>query len=180
MVDGRVLVFDAADGRALANLRSQGGISTRLVTDRDAAWFGCADGHVRAVDLAEGRVSWSFPTGRPVADGDLVADKAVVLVTGAEGKLLAIDRVSGRQVGAVQITGDLLPGMRLQGKRLLVQVRRARTREQPARDVLVAIDVPTMTIAWEHVDSGARPGLVGIDELTIALPSAGGEVVLFR
>lgn len=178
--DGRVFVFDAVDGRAIAVLRSPVGLTTRIVADRDVLYFGGSDGSVRAVAAGEGRVLWTVATGRQLGDGDLVLGKSVLLVLANKNRLLAIDCASGREVAALALDGEPLSGMRVQGSRAFLQVRRPKTRTLPIRDVLVAIDVPTMTVAWEHVDAGQRPGLPGLDDLLVALPSASGEVVLFR
>ena len=179
-VDGRVFVFDAADGRSVAVLRSPAGLTTRVLSDRDMLFFGSSDGNLRAVASPEGKVAWTVAVGRSLGEGDLALGKSVVLALGAGNQLLAIERTSGQQVGALALDGEVLPGLRLQGNRALLQVRRPKTRTQPARDVLVAVDVPTLSVAWEHVDAGVRPGLPGVDELVVALPSSGGEVVLFR
>lgn len=178
--DGRVLVFDAADGRPVTVLRSPAGISTRVLADRDVAMFGCNDGNVRAASIGEGRVLWTFPIGRTLGDGDIALSAAAVLAIGAKNELVAIDRSNGRQLGALPLDGQALPGLRVQGKRALLQVQRKASRSVPARDVLVAVDIASMLVAWEFADSGVRPGLPGSDDFGVGLPSATGEVVLFR
>jgi hypothetical protein len=175
-----VLVFDAADGRPVTVLRSRTGIATRVFADRDVVYFGGTDGEVRAVAVGESRVLWSAPTGRTLGDGDVALGKSVVLAFGPQRQLLAFDRTSGRQVGSLTLDGEPQPGLRVQGGRLLLQLQRGRTRDLPVHDVLVAIDVATMTAAWEYVDSGVRPGQPGVDDLMVGLPCASGEVVLFR
>ncbi len=178
--DGRVLVFDAVDGSAVAVFKSPSGLTTRVLADHGSYYFGCSDGNLRAVDGDAGRVQWTVAVGRTLADGDLALGKTKLLAMVAGNKLVAIDRATGRQSAELSFDGDLQSGVRLQASRALVQVRRAKTRTLPARDVLVAIDVEAMTIAWEFVDTGLRPGLPAIDDMVMALPSAGGEVVLFR
>ncbi len=178
--DGRVLVFDAVDGSPIAVLRSPAGVGTRVLSDRGTLYFGGVDGQVRAVDQAEGRVLWSVAVGRTPGDADLALAKDAVLVLGGDDKLLALDRATGSVTGAIALDGELQPGVRVHGTQCLLQVRRPKTRKDPARDVLVAVDVAAMAVAWEYVDTGLRPGQPGTDALMIALPSAAGEVVLFR
>jgi outer membrane protein assembly factor BamB/tetratricopeptide (TPR) repeat protein len=178
--DGRVLVFDAADGRSVALLKSPSPLTTRVLADRDVAYFGTADGNVRAVAVGDGRVLWVAPVGRVLVDGELALAKSVLLAVGPENKLLAFDRDRGQRVAALPFDAEIEPGMLVQGARAFVQIRRPRTHELPPRDVLVAIDVATMTIAWEFTDSGARPGMPGADDLVVSLPAAAGDVVLFR
>jgi outer membrane protein assembly factor BamB/tetratricopeptide (TPR) repeat protein len=177
--DGRVLVFDATDGRPLAALRSPAGVCTRVVSDRGTLWFGGSDGNVRAVDM-DGRVLWTAAVGRTLGEADLVLAKNVLLALAGGNELRALDRASGEVLARLPLDGEAQPGLRVRGSQVLLQVRRPKTRKDPTRDVLLAIDVATLTTAWEFVDSGVRPGQPCTDELMIALPSAAGEVVLFR
>lgn len=179
-VDGRVLAFDAADGRPTAALRSPVGIATRVIADGDFLFFGGSDGSVRAIDARDGRMAWTVTTGRTFADGDLVVAEKTVLALASDNRIVALCRKTGQKLGEARLTGDVLSGLRIQGGRVLAQVRRPKTRTAPARDVLIAIDIEPMTIAWEFVDSGLRPGLPGCSEHVLALPSAGGDIVLFR
>lgn len=178
--DGRVLVFDASDGRPISVLRSPAGIATRVLTDRGMVFFGSSDGNVRAVDSGDGRVLWTVALGRTPVDGDVVMTRNHVFGIGADATLIAIDRATGAVAATVKLEGEPQPGMRLQGNRVLVQTRRPKVRNLPVRDALVAIDTEAMTLAWEFVDVGLRPGVVGNDDMIVAVPSAGGEVVLFR
>lgn len=178
--DGRVLVFDAADGRPLRVLRSPAGLTTRVLAARGRIYFGSADGNLRAVDAADGRVLWTAALGRTAADGELALARSAVLAIGADGRLLSIDRDTGAIAGTLQLDGEPQPGLRVQGNRALLQVRRPRTRQKPAYDVLLAVQIESMTMLWEHADTGSRPGTVGADEFHVAMPSASGEVVLFR
>ncbi|MFY9344912.1 MAG: PQQ-binding-like beta-propeller repeat protein [Planctomycetota bacterium] len=179
-VDGRVLAFDAVDGRAIANLKSPAGITTRVLVDRGTVFFGGSDGNVRAVDVANGQVLWAQALGRTPVDGDLLLSRSSVLAIAQDQTLVAIDRVAGSVSARVRTDGEPQSGLRGHGNRFLVQVRRPRARNTAAHDVLVAVDVDTMSVVWEYVDSGLRPGLPGSDELVVALPAAGGEVILFR
>ncbi|MBL8753165.1 MAG: PQQ-binding-like beta-propeller repeat protein [Planctomycetes bacterium] len=178
--DGRVLVFDAVDGRALGVLRSPAAITTRVLAERGQVFFGSADGNVRAVDIADGRVVWTAALGRTPNDADIALGKGVLLAIGAKDSVVAIDRDKGLVTGTLSFDGEVQSGIRLQGARALVQVRRGKSRTKPAHDVLVAIEIDKMAIAWEFVDAGLRPGLPGLDDLTVAMPSAAGEVILFR
>ncbi len=178
--DGRVLVFDAADGRPVGVLRSPASITTRVAADRGVVCFGAADGNLRAVEIADGRVLWTAALGRTPTDSDLVLDRSKVLALAAKNTIVAIDRATGVVTHTVAIEGELQAGLRLQGNRALVQARRSKTRQRAAHDVLVALDVESMSIAWEFVDSGLRPGLPGLDDFVVAMPSATGEVILFR
>jgi hypothetical protein len=46
--------------------------------------------------------------------------------------------------------------------------------------VLQAIQIDTMTVQWEHADSGFTPGGPGMDEFVVGMPTADGEVILIR
>ena len=178
--DGRVLVLDAADGSSVASLRSPAGITTRVLTDHGTLFFGCSDGNVRAVDTRSGRVLWTLSTGRAAVDGQLVLAGANLVACDGEGRLLVVDRTIGKVLSATPLDGQPLPGMRVQGNRVLLQVRRGKVRNKAAHDVLIAFQHQSMTLSWEYAHSGVAPGMPGSDEFAIALPTTTGEVVLFR
>jgi tetratricopeptide (TPR) repeat protein len=177
--DGRILVFDASDGSVVAALRCPAGVCTRVLSDRGTLWFGGTDGNVRAVDM-DGRVRFTVAVGRSLGEADLVLTRNALLVIAGGNQLRALDRATGDELGRLVLDGEVQPGLRVRGAHALLQVRRPKTRKDPTRDVLLAVDVATMNVAWEYVDSGVRPGQPCTDELMIALPSAAGEVVLFR
>ena len=102
------------------------------------------------------------------------------VVSSADGRLSGFDQVTGKPVGQVVLEGVPQRGLRIQGTRAFVQVRRAKTKTVPAHDVLLAVSVGSMSLLWEFVDKGVAPGLPGVDGAAIAWPAAGGEVVLFR
>lgn len=178
--DGRVLVVDAADGKVVSLLRCPAGVTTRVLADRGTGVFGCADGNVRAVDLDEGKVLWTVGVGHALADGELVLGADRVIAIEKDGQLVALARRTGLRTGQLALDGAAQRGLRVQGDRLFVVVRRAKTRQLPAHDVLQAISLGSMALLWEYVDQGLSPGAVGIDALNLAWPTSAGEVVLFR
>ncbi len=178
--DGRVLVFDAANGSAVASLRSPAGLATRVLTDQGVAWFGASDGNVRAVEMGSGKVLWTVGVGRTPLDGQLALGATAVFVVDGAGALVALDRTSGKLLGKVQLEGSVLSGLRVQGNRALLQVRRTKARNKPTHDVLIAVNVKTMTLLWEYAQAGNGPGPAGSDDFAIVLPTTTGEVVLFR
>ena len=179
-VDGRVLILDATDGKTVSVLRSPVGISTRVLSEHGTLYFGCSDGNIRAVDSADGRVLWVVSLGRTLADGEIALGKTVVVAFGVDGKLVTIDRSAGKILRELQLDGTPQRGLRVLGQRALVQLRRQKTRTKPTHDVLQSIQLDSMALQWEYADSGLAPGVVGIDDFVVGLPSAGGEVILFR
>jgi outer membrane protein assembly factor BamB len=178
--DGRVLVFDAVDGKSRGVLKSPVGLTTRVLAERGQLFFGGADGNVRCFDVDQERVVWVVTTGQPPVDGQLALGRSTVLAIGADKKLLAIDRTSGSIVGQAALDGDVQHGLQLRGNRLLLQVRRPKTRTQPLRDVLLAYQGDSLALLWEYSQNGTSPGMAGLDDLLIALPATTGELVLFR
>lgn len=178
--DGRLLVFDAANGASITSLRSPTGLSTRVLCDRGVAWFGASDGNLRAVELATGRMLWTVGIGRTPLDGQVALGAAAVLVVDDSGALLALDRATGKQLGKIQLDGAPLAGLRIQGHRALLQVRRAKVRNKPSHDVLLAVNTTSMTLLWEYAQAGNGPGPAGSDDLAVALSTTTGEVILFR
>jgi hypothetical protein len=180
--DGRVLMFDATDGRPRGVLTSKDPITTRVLCDNGTIWFGCADGNVRCVDVADGRVRWTFATGRNLGDGELAIGSQQVIAFNGKGELVFLDRQSGKQLGALHLDGTPMRGLRTQGQRAFVQLRRAKKKrgDLPTHDVIQAVHMEQMMLLWEHADEGVAPGLPGTDDFVVAVPRTTGEVVLFR
>lgn len=179
-LDGRILMFDATDGRNAGVLTSREGITTRVLCDRGMLYFGVSDGVVRAVDSAEGRVVWSLAIGRNLVDGELAMGAKSLLSLDGEGQLVVIDRATGAIVGRQALDGVPQRGLRAQGNRVFVQLRRPKLRNVPIHDVVQAIQVEPLTLLWEFADQGVAPGLPGTDDFAVAVPSTSGEVILFR
>jgi outer membrane protein assembly factor BamB/tetratricopeptide (TPR) repeat protein len=178
--DGRVLAFDAVSGASVASLRCPSGLSTRVLRDRGVVWFGASDGNLRAVETGSGRVLWTVGIGRTPLDGQIALGATTVLVVDGSGALLALDRTTGKELGRTRLDGTPLAGLRVQGNRALLQVRRAKVRNKPSHDVLLAVDTSSMTLLWEYAQAGNGPGPAGSDDFAVALPTTTGEVVLFR
>lgn len=179
-LDGRVLVVDAADGKVANVLRSPSAVATRVLADRGIGWFGAADGNVRAVELAGGRVLWTASVGRALADGELALAAGAVVAIDQKGDLVAFHRATGERLGQLHLDGSPQRGIKVQANRAFVQLRRSKTRTTPAHDVLQAVSLETMTLQWEYADQGVVPGLPGVDDLAVVWPTANSEVVLFR
>jgi outer membrane protein assembly factor BamB/tetratricopeptide (TPR) repeat protein len=177
-LDGRVMVFDVSDGKSLGVLRSPAGVTTRIHVDGKLIVFGCADGAVRAVDFEAGKVLWTQSIGRTPSDRDLAmtSDRVVVV---AEGRIVSFDRASGSEVGAVAMD-DLVMGLATQGGRAFARVRRPRSTDKPVHEALVAIDAATASVLWEFALSDNGPGPLGVDGMSVAMPTPEGQVVLFR
>jgi tetratricopeptide (TPR) repeat protein len=178
--DGRVFIVDAADGQVISVLRCPAGVTTRVLCDHGTLYFGCADGNVRAVDVADGRVRWSVSVGHALADGEMAVAATRLLALDQGNNLLALSRDKGQLEGQMALEGVPQHGIKVQGNRAFMQLRVAKDRNLPTHDVLHAVAIDSMTTLWQYVDQGVVPGLPGVDEMTIAWPSAAGEVVLFR
>lgn len=179
-MDGRALSFDATDGRPGDILRSATPLSTRILADRGVIYFGVSDGNVKAVSATDGRVLWNVSLGRTVADGEMALSATALFTFDRDGALVAIDRSTGKILGQVPLVGVPQRGMRIQGQRLLVQLRRKKDKNAPAHDVLMAVHADQLVMLWEYADQGLSPGSPGVDGFMVALPSVSGEVILFR
>jgi len=176
--DGRVLVFDVSDGQSLGVLRSPAGITTPIHVVGDQLFFGCDDDAVRAVDAVAGKVLWTESVGRTLTAQDLaVGFNSVVVAT--EGRVLSLARNTGKLQGELELK-DKVTGLIAQGRRVFVQTRRLGSRERPSRDVMLACAGDTLSVLWEYGLEQSVPGAVGVDANVVALPSASGEVILFR
>lgn len=176
--DGRVLVFDVSDGRSLGVLRSPTGITTPIFVAGMQLFFGCSDGAVRAVDFAAGKVLWTESIGRTPLAHDLALGQQSVVVA-AEGRLVALDRNTGKLLGELPMEDTVL-GIKIQGNRAFARTRRPRSRAKPAHEVMVACTADTVSVLWEFVQAAEGPGAPGVDANVVALPTAAGDIVLFR
>lgn len=179
-VDGRILSLDLASGEVGSVLRSPTGVTTRVLADRGKLWFGGADGNVRAVDAGVGKVLWTAAVGRPLADGELALGAAGLLTQDKDGNLLTLDRETGSVLGRLPADGALQRGIRVQGDRAFVQLRRQRTKSAPAHDVLQCLQLPGLGLQWEFTDQTLAPGGPGVDALAVAWATGQGEIILFR
>jgi hypothetical protein len=179
-LEGRVLIFDASDGSRVDTLKNSSGLVTRVLAEGGILYFGCADGSMRAVEESDGRIVWTLPLGRTPADGEIALGKGVLLAIGVDDHLLAIDRETGTVTSDLTLNVTPQRGLRVRGNRALLQLRRPKTKARPAHDVLQAIQIDTMTVQWEHADSGFTPGGPGMDEFVVGMPTADGEVILIR
>lgn len=178
--DGRLLTLDAADGKVQSVLRSPAGITSRILASGGKVYFAAADGNLRAVDASAGKILWTVSVGRTVADGEMAIAGADLLVAGRDDRLFALDLETGRERASVQLGAPMQRSIQVQGSRALVQVRRPRTRQALAHDVLLSIHLDTMSVQWEFADQAPAPGVTGVDGLVVALPTSTGDVVLFR
>jgi outer membrane protein assembly factor BamB len=177
-IDGRVMVFDIADGRSLGVLRSPAGLTTAIAVMGSSLFFGCSDGAVRAVDFDEGKVIWTESVGAATAPSKIALAKNSLLIA-AEDRVLSLDLASGKRLGSMPTTGTV-KGMQAQGNRAFVRVRMPSTRKLPVHDVLIACSSDTATVMWEFVLPSTGPGTLGVDRNVVTLPAESGQIVVFR
>jgi len=176
--DGRVMVFDVSDGRSLGVLQSPAGLTTSIEVVGSSLFFGCADGAIRAVDFDAGKVLWTEVIGRIPSSQDLALARQTLLVV-AEGGVVVLDCVTGKRLGEMPTT-DMVHGIRAQRGRAFLLMRKSNSNSQPAHDVLVACSSDTAEVMWKYVLPAVTPGAMGVDASTVVLPTASGQVVLFR
>ncbi|MGK0300414.1 MAG: outer membrane protein assembly factor BamB, partial [Planctomycetota bacterium] len=176
--DGRVMVFDVSDGRSLGVLRSPAGLTTAIEVAGNALFFGCADGAIRAVDFNAGKVLWTESIGRTPSSQGIALAKNTLLVA-AEGRVIALDRKTGKRRGEMPTT-DMVQGIYAQRGRAFLRLRKPTLRNQPVHDVLVACSSDTVDVLWEYALPTVGPGAMGVGASTVALSTASGQVVLFR
>tara|TARA_R110002096_G_scaffold4569_11_gene21722 strand:- start:1454 stop:4657 length:3204 start_codon:yes stop_codon:yes gene_type:complete len=176
--DGRVMVFDISDGRNVGVLRSPAGLTTSIHVASGVLFFGCADNAIRAVDFDAGKVLWAENIGRTPDSRGFAIAKDTVLVA-AEGRVIALDRMTGQRRGELPAT-DMVQGLHAQRGRAFVRFRKPRSRTEPVHDVLVACASDSMEVLWEYALPVVGPGAMGVGSSTVALPTASGQVVLFR
>jgi outer membrane protein assembly factor BamB/tetratricopeptide (TPR) repeat protein len=177
-VDGRVMVFDVSDGRSLGVLRSPAGLTTAIEVAGRSLFFGCADGAIRAVDFDAGKVLWTESIGRTPSSQGLALAKKTLLVA-AKGRVIALDCVTGKRLGEMPTT-DMVQGIHAQRGRSFLRLRKPSSRNQPGHDVLVACSSDTAEVLWKYVLPTVAPGALGVGASTAALPTASGQIVLFR
>ncbi len=122
----------------------------------------------------------SQPIGRNLVDGELVLTGKSLVSFDREGQLIVVDREKGTIVGRLALDGLPQRGLRAQGNRVLVPLRRPKVRNVAMHDAVQAVQIEPLTLLWEFADEGLAPGLPGCDDFAVAVPSTSGEVVLFR
>ena len=176
--DGRVQVFDLADGAKRGGVRGPAAVTTRVHVCDDHIVFGCADGAVRRVDVVSGDVLWE-------RQFDAVLDDAGLAVTGERCCVAARGGVMVCSNGSGEVLGQLLEcveivAMQSRGEQVLARVRRAAGDAVGARDVTVAFDAASLNVSWEYPLPAGAPERIGVDELTLAIPTPDGRVVFIR
>jgi hypothetical protein len=141
-------------------------------------FFGCADGAIRAIDFDASKVLWTEGIGRTPSSQDLALAKKTLLVA-AEGRVIVLDRATGKRLGEMPTT-DMVQGICAQRGRAFLRLRKSSSKSQPAHDVLVACSSDTAEVMWKYVLPAVAPGAMGVGASTVALPTASGQVVLFR
>lgn len=179
--DGRVLAVDTSDGKVLHLLRSPAALTTRVWTDDEVAYFGSADGNVRAVGLDQGRVLWTRGLDAPPGDGDLVlAPGRALFVAGREPSIQALQLTTGEPIASVRFDGKRQHDLHVHGSRLLLQVRRQGPRGSGPHDALLTFALSDLAPDWEFADRTVAPSAATVGTRGVAWPSADGEVTLFR
>ncbi len=177
--DGRILRVDANDGAMLPEWRSPSTVTTSLLAADELLWFGCADGKLRAMDDATGRIVWAFELGRVTADGELALTKGAVAAVADGGRLVLVDRRTGKETAQTLLPAPVA-SIRMNGNVLLTVVRRVVDDEVDARDLLQARDPSTLAMRWEYEDVGMFTGAPGVGGMFVAVAGADGDVVLLR
>ena len=176
--DGRVQVFDLLDGTNRGSLRGRAAVTTRVHVDDDHVVFGCADGAIRRVDCVSGDVLWQRQFDGALEDADLAVTGERVCVAALEG-VLVCDSSSGEVLGQLLERAEVV-AMQTRGEQVFARVRRSRGVAGSTHDVTVAFDAASLEVRWEFPHAGTAPGEAGVDELTLALPTADGRVVFIR
>jgi len=95
-IDGRVVAFDAANGKIRWSRTVAPSESSPLVSG-GAVYVGDWKGNVYALDAATGRTRWTFATGGKVK-GALALDAGRVYVGSYDGHVYALDATTGREL----------------------------------------------------------------------------------
>ncbi|MFM1874246.1 MAG: hypothetical protein RL398_3668 [Planctomycetota bacterium] len=180
LVDGRILSIDATSGDVLDTQRAPAGLSSAVVFAGDERIAYCmTNGTVVATEV-DGKPSWSIDFGRTVADGEFAANETFVAAVAADGVLRILDPRSGALRAEASLGIGQVLGIRAQGGRAFVKMRRPRHDKQPPADWLLAVDAASGEILWEYGDTAIVPGAPTTLADAVVWPSATKGVVLFR
>ncbi len=178
LASGAIVLVDASSGRALRTLRTGVGLSTRAWSDGETDWVGCADGKVRAFDLATSRVAWTADLGRACADEELcLLPKALAVAAG--NRLLLIARADGKAAGEARAPAPIV-SVRRHGNALLTVARQGGGDGEKPFDLLQARDEGSLTMLWEYQDKGQLAGWPGVGGACVGVSGSDGDVVLLR
>ena len=87
-----------------------GGTVVSMALSGGALYAGCDDGHLRAFSVADGSLTWTFPTGGPVRSGIAVAG-GVVYFGSDDGNVYAVGTVTGKRRWAYHTGQEVASGL---------------------------------------------------------------------
>jgi outer membrane protein assembly factor BamB len=171
-------VLEAASGRVVWSAADAQVVTAPALTATSVV-LGEADGHVRARDLATGRLLWSHPTARALQAAPVADDRGRVLVGTTDRRFLSLDGARGDERWTWRLGADVQHPAALFERLVLFATH---------EDVLYALDRGNGHLAWRAAlpsrplsgpvlfgDAvvvachGARPGetfLIGFDART--------------
>ncbi len=92
--------------------------SSAAIAD-DAVYFGCDDGTVCCLHVADGKTRWQFAASGPVRSSPLVMEKTII-VGDEDGFVYGFDRASGRKSWVVETGGQVISSANCAGDRVFI------------------------------------------------------------
>jgi outer membrane protein assembly factor BamB/tetratricopeptide (TPR) repeat protein len=176
---GGVLTIDASNGRILKRTSTPSGIVVGPVFRNGALVVGLDDGRIAAILESTGEVVWTQSVGEKGAVTALEVAGESVLAVDSQRRLSKIGLRDGQIEAVLPLSGALVSGPRVADRRAFVTLRE-RQQKGVETDVLQAIDLQDLSVAWEYRDGGQFAAGVSTSGSDVFLPDSKGEVLLFR
>jgi tetratricopeptide (TPR) repeat protein len=177
---GEVVVFDAADGSELWRCKADAGLATAPQFAKGLILFGTTDGRLVALRDKTGAPVWQQSLPSALNDGELRVDGELVLCAGGERELHCYELGTGALRGKLALPGELRSGPVVAGGKAFVVVREQGTPPAKAKDIALAVDVATMTVAYDYRDGGTFMGGLAGDGSAVCVVDSSGAVVRLR
>lgn len=176
---GDYFILDVINGDVVRFYSGLPGVATSIWPTDGGAVYGTTDGRVVAVDESKGKVAWAVQVGGVIGKEQLCVAGTAALVIGEGGTLIKIDLEKGRKERTLKLPGRYVAGPVSAGRRIYLTVRES-LEKKDNRDLLLALDLDELEVAWEFRDGGQFRGPVTTDGSAAYLPSSNAKVLRFQ
>ena len=165
--EGRVYALRLKDGRPLWSTRT-GSIEAPLAFDGDAIYAGTETGAVLRLDTERGRPAWRRELSGAVRAAPVPTPDGIAVAT-TNDTLYLLDHTTGEVKQRLPTPGTVLGGPALEGRRLFLATTAGH---------VLAIDLPALTVRWDHLAGDAVFGAPALVRDTLYVLARNGTLWL--
>lgn len=144
--DGVLYAWDLDTNERRWTTHKNGAIKGPILLHDGAAYFGSWDGHLHRVDVADGRIDWTFRAGGKIMPGPALDWDTMTIYTGShDDHVYAVDAETGTQKWRTDVHGWVIGSLLVAGDKVLAGSYDGR---------LYALDKTDGTIHWSFKTVG--------------------------